>query len=64
EEVELALQSLKRMKVKSKTVSSGLIELCIETKLTPETLGLVESLSSVSGVVDASAVSYRSDTTL
>ena len=64
EEVEVALSSLKPCKVKSKTVSSGLIELCIETKLKPETLSLVETLSKIDGVVDASVVSFRGETTL
>ena len=64
EAVEEALVSLKNMKVKSKTASAELIELCLETKMTPAMLSLVEDLSRVDGVVDASAVSFRGETTL
>ncbi len=62
--VEAALGSLKKLKVKSKTVSAGVAELCVEARFTPETLSLVDSLSLIDGVMNASAVSYGGDTTL
>lgn len=64
EEVELALGSLRKLRVKSKTASAGVIELCLEARFTPETLSLVESLSAIPGVLNASAVSYGGETTL
>jgi hypothetical protein len=64
EAVEAALGSLTRMRVKSKTVSSGIVELCLQVKLTPATLSLVDDLAKVQGVLDASAVSYGVETTL
>jgi len=63
-EVEIALQSLRSLKVKSKVVSSGTTELCLETKFSPEMLSLVDSLSELEGVLDASAVSFGAETTL
>ncbi len=63
-EIEVALRSLKNLRVKSKIVSGGVIEVCLETKFSPEMLSLVESLSEVPGVLDASAVSFRGETTL
>ena len=64
EAVEAALSGLANLRVKSKIVSGKTVELCVETKLTPETLSLVESLSAIEGVLDASAVSYGGETTL
>lgn len=64
EQVEEALRSLKNLKVKSKTVSGGVCELCVEVKLTPQTLSLVEAISKLDGVMNASAVSYNNETTL
>ena len=64
EAVEAALASIKKSKVKSKTVSGEMVEVCLETKFTPESMSLVESLSSLSGVRDASLVSFHNETTL
>lgn len=64
EEVEAALSVLSPAKVKSKVVSGGLIELCLEVKLSAKNLSLVETLSDIEGVEDASVVSYRSETSL
>lgn len=64
EEVEAALSGLSKLRVKSKVVSGNTVELCLETKLTPQTLSLVEALSAIDGVLDASAVSYGGETTL
>ena len=64
EEVELALRSITKMKVKSKIVRDGSVELCLETKLTPKLFTLVEDLEKLDGVVDASAISYGGETSL
>lgn len=64
EEVEAALSGLSKLRVKSKVVSGNTVELCLETKLTPQTLSLVEALSAIDGVLDASAVSYGGETSL
>ncbi len=64
EEVEAALSGLSKLRVKSKVVSGSTVELCVETKLTPQTLSLVEALSAIEGVLDASAVSYGGETSL
>lgn len=64
EEVELALRSLPRLKVKSKIVRDGAVELCLETKVSPGLFSLVEDLEKLEGVLDASAVSYGGETTL
>ena len=64
EEVELALRSISRLKIKSKIVRDGSVELCLETKMTPKLFSLVEDLEKLEGVTDASAVSYGGETTL
>ena len=63
-DTEAVLKSLKNMKVKSKTVSGGVVELCIETKITPQLFDIVDSISKMEGVLDASAISYKGETTL
>lgn len=62
--VEDAIRSLNRMKIKSKTVSSDVTELCVETRLTEQLMPLIDSLAAVDGVIEASAVSFRGETTL
>lgn len=64
EEVELALRSLSNLKVKSKIVREGVVELCLELKMTPKLFTLVEDLEQLEGVIDASAVSFGGETTL
>ncbi|MBR2635184.1 MAG: DUF4956 domain-containing protein [Clostridia bacterium] len=64
EDVELALGALKKMKVKSKNASGDVLELCLETKMTPELLEIVESLGQVEGVLHAGVVSFGAQTTL
>lgn len=64
EAVEAALASIKKSRVKSKMVSGDLVEICLETKFTPESMDLVETLSSLVGVKDASLVSFNNETTL
>ncbi len=64
EEVELAVSSLPRLKIKSKIVRNGAVELCLETKMTKDLFNLVEELEKLDGVLDASAVSYGGETSL
>lgn len=64
EDTEAALKSLRRLRVKSKTVSGGVVELCVETKITTELFDIVDSISKLDGVLDASAISYKGETTL
>lgn len=64
EEVELALRSLSRLKVRSKIVRDGTVELCLELKMTQKLFSLVEDLEKLDGVIDASAVSFGGETTL
>ena len=64
EDVELALRNLSRLKVKSKIVRDGIVELCLELKMTPQLFSLVEDLEKLDGVIDASAVSFGGETTL
>ena len=59
-----ALRSLRRPKVRSRTVKDGEVELCVETAFKPDELVLVDRLLEIEGVLDASAVSYRGDTAL
>ncbi len=63
-DVEIALGNLRKQKIRSKTVSDGITELCIEIKLNPETVNLVDSLSAVEGVISTAAVSYGNQTSL
>lgn len=64
EDVQMALSNLKNKKIRSKTVSDGTTELCLEIKMTPESLNLIDSLSATQGVISAAAVSYGNQTTL
>lgn len=64
ENVELALGSLKKLKVRSKIVSHGSIELCLEATFSPQTLSLVDSLGEIDGVLDASLVSFDNENRL
>ncbi|MBR5295254.1 MAG: DUF4956 domain-containing protein [Clostridia bacterium] len=64
ENVNAALASMKKISVKSKSVTSGVVELSLETKLTPETLSFIEDISKMEGVLDAGAVSYGNNTSL
>ncbi len=62
--VEDAIASLERVQVRSKSVSGDTVELSLETRLTDETLSLIEEISKMEGVIDAGAVSYGGNTTL
>ncbi len=59
-----ALASLKKSKVRSRTVKAEVVELCVETNLKPDELSVVDDLFRIQGVLDASAVSYRGDSVL
>jgi uncharacterized membrane protein YhiD involved in acid resistance len=62
--VESALKNLPNTKVKSRTLSSGVIELCLEIRLDSSSLKKVDVLAKIPGVLDVSAVSYNADTML
>ncbi len=62
--VEAALRNLPKNKVKSRTVSGGAVELCLELRLDGASLKKVDVLSKIPGVLEVSAVSYHSDTLL
>lgn len=64
EEIETVLCTLKKAKVKSRIAENGRIELTLAVSFTPETISLVDTLSSMVGVIRASAVSFNGDTTL
>ena len=62
--VEDILRTLPYRRVKSKVVSGGMIEVCLETKLNEKTFSYINELSTVTGVLQASAISYNGDTSL
>lgn len=62
--VESALKNLPNTKVKSRTLSSGVVELCLEIRLDNASLKKVDVLAKIPGVLDVSAVSYNADTML
>lgn len=64
EAVEDALRSLKNQNVRSRSVREGTVELCVEARMKPNELHVVDGLLGIEGVIDASAVSYRGDTVM
>jgi len=64
EEVEDVIRTLKKLRIKSRIVAEGKIELALEASFTPDSIHLVDTLAAMEGVVRASAVSYNGDTTL
>ncbi len=64
EAAELALHSLQNYKLKSKCISDGVTEICVEIRLKEETLNLIDTLSKIDGVLNVSAVSYGGETKL
>ena len=64
EEILLALKNFGKMRVKSKIITPDAVDLCLEIALSDKTFPLIGDLSKLDGVLEASAVSYRSDTTL
>lgn len=64
DEVQNAVLSLPKSKIRSKIASADAIELCIEVRLAPKALALVDTLSEMEGVLTAQAISFNGDTTL
>ena len=64
EAVDDALRSLNKPSVRSRSVRGDTVELCVETRMKPAELTLVDELLKIEGVTDASAVSYRGDTVM
>lgn len=62
--VESALRNLPKSKVKSRTLSGGTVELCLELRLDSAALKKVDVLGEIPGVLEVSAVSYHADTML
>jgi len=61
QEVQRLLSKFPEGKLKSKTVSRGVIELTIEMNVTPQEIGLMEKFVEIPGVYDASLISYNGD---
>jgi uncharacterized membrane protein YhiD involved in acid resistance len=57
------IHTLPRNKVKSKTASSGGIELALEIKLSDESLSLVDKMEEQEGIRSVSLLSYTGETT-
>lgn len=60
-EVQDILRRLPQGKLKSKIVSSGLIELTIEMTIKKGDIGAIDAFGSIEGVRDASLISYKGD---
>lgn len=61
QEVQRLLARFPEGKLKSKTVSRGVIELTIEMNVTSQEIGLMEKFVDIPGVYDASLISYNGD---
>ena len=64
DDVSDAVRSLSRVRVRSKSVKPDVTELCLEVRLSPKALQLVDDLALIDGVLSAQAVSYNGETTL
>ena len=62
--VESALKNLPKSRIKSRTVSAGTVELCLEIKLDSQNLKKIDVLERIPGVKNVSAISYNADTLL
>ena len=62
--VESALKNLPRSRVKSRTLSNGVVELCLEIRLDSQSIRKIDVLERIPGVRDVSAISYNADTLL
>ena len=60
-DVQNLLRKMPQGKLKSKTVSNGLIELTIEMGVKESDFAVVETLAGIDGVHDASLISYAGD---
>ena len=61
QEVQRLLARFPEGKLKSKTVSKGVIELTIEMNVGSQEIGLMEKFVEIPGVYDASLISYSGD---
>lgn len=61
QDVQRLLARFPEGKLKSKTVSRGVIELTIEMNVTAQEIGLMEKFVDIPGVYDASLISYNGD---
>lgn len=61
QEVQRLLSRFPEGKLKSKTVSKGVIELTIEMNAGSQEIGLMEKFVEIPGVYDASLISYSGD---
>ena len=60
-EVQTILRKMPQGRLKSKTVSQGMIELTIEMNIKESDAGMIDAFSSIPGVHDASLISYKGD---
>ncbi len=60
-EVQGLLRKFPQGKLKSKTVSRGIMELTIEMKLSESDINMVDNFGHIPGVYDASVISYSGD---
>jgi len=60
-DVQAMLRKLSQGKLKSKTVSRGVIELTIELNVTDGEIAMIDRFADIPGVYDASLISYTGD---
>ena len=60
-EVQALLRRFPQGRLKNKTVSRGLIELTIEMNVNDSEIALMDRFADISGVHDASRISYTGD---
>ncbi|MBR1376582.1 MAG: DUF4956 domain-containing protein [Bacilli bacterium] len=61
DKVEKELSNLVKYKVKSRSISNGIIEYSFEIELSDESQKLIDKISSISGVENTNIVSYQND---
>ena len=60
-EVQALLRKMPPGRLKSKIVSEGTIELTIEMNIRENEAGMIDSFSTIPGVLNASLISYKGD---
>ena len=60
-DVQSMLRKLPQGRLKSKTVSRGVIELTLELNVTDSEIALIDRFADIPGVYDASLISYTGD---
>ena len=60
-EVQALLRKMPPGRLKSKIVSDGIIELTIEMNIRENEAGMIDSFSTIPGVMNASLISYKGD---